>query len=98
MEDQVQVLRQHPHVGDIRRMGMVMAVEMMADPQKAEPYPWQERLGLKAYQHAIERGALLRPLGNVLYCMPPYVIENDEIDFMTQVLMESLEVATGVAV
>jgi adenosylmethionine-8-amino-7-oxononanoate aminotransferase len=98
MEDQVQVLRQHPHVGDIRRMGMVMAVEMMADPQKDEPYPWQERRGLKAYQHAIERGALLRPLGNVLYCMPPYVIENDEIDFMTQVLMESLEVATGVAV
>ena len=36
--------------------------------------PWQERRGLKVFQHALTRGALLRPLGSVVYFLPPYVI------------------------
>lgn len=89
-------LRDHPHVVDVRQLGMVLAVEMMADPERGIPYPWEERRGLRAYQHALERGVLLRPLGNVLYCMPPYVINEGEIVLMIQALVEGVEVATGV--
>ena len=64
----------HPHVAEVRQTGMVLAIEMVQDKASRAPYPWQERRGLKVFQHALERGALLRPLGNVVYFLPPYVI------------------------
>jgi adenosylmethionine---8-amino-7-oxononanoate aminotransferase len=59
-----------------------------------EPFPWQERRGLRLYRHAIERGVLLRPVGNVVYFMPPYVITPEEIDLMVEVAHEGIEKAT----
>ncbi|MBP8184291.1 MAG: adenosylmethionine--8-amino-7-oxononanoate aminotransferase BioA, partial [Pseudomonas sp.] len=60
----------------------------------------QERRGLKVYQHALERGALLRPLGNVVYFLPPYVITPEQIDFLSEVASEGIELAcrTGISV
>ncbi|GAB4190236.1 MAG: adenosylmethionine--8-amino-7-oxononanoate transaminase [Wenzhouxiangellaceae bacterium] len=86
----------HPQVGDVRQTGMVLAIEIMADPATREPYPWQERRGIRAYRHALSRGVLMRPLGNVLYCMPPYVINDEEVDLLMDVMAECVEVATGV--
>src|ERR1700733_14138911 len=65
----------HPHVGEVRQRGMITAIEMVRDKNSREPYPWQERRGLSVYRHALSRGVLLRPIGNVIYFMPPYVIE-----------------------
>ncbi|MFC0338377.1 adenosylmethionine-8-amino-7-oxononanoate aminotransferase apoenzyme [Kushneria avicenniae] len=88
-------LRDHPHVGDVRQTGMVVAIEMVKDKATLEPYDFRERRGLKVFQHAMSRGAMLRPLGNVIYWMPPYVITPEEIDFLGEVTREGLEVATG---
>ena len=59
------------------------------------PYPWQERRGIRVYRHALEQGALLRPLGNVVYFMPPYVIADEEIDRLGEVAISGIERATG---
>lgn len=88
-------LREHPHVGDVRQTGMVVAIEMVKDKATLEPYDFRERRGLKVFQHAMSRGAMLRPLGNVIYWMPPYVITPEEIDFLGEVTREGLAVATG---
>ena len=88
-------LREHPHVGDVRQTGMVVAIEMVKDKATLEPYDFRERRGLKVFQHAMSRGAMLRPLGNVIYWMPPYVITPEEIDFLGDVTREGLDVATG---
>ncbi|REC95225.1 adenosylmethionine--8-amino-7-oxononanoate transaminase [Kushneria indalinina] len=88
-------LREHPHVGDVRQTGMVVAIEMVKDKTTLEPYDFRERRGLQVFQHAMSRGAMLRPLGNVIYWMPPYVITPEEIDFLGAVTREGLEVATG---
>ncbi|HET8552895.1 MAG TPA: adenosylmethionine--8-amino-7-oxononanoate transaminase [Gammaproteobacteria bacterium] len=87
-------LADHPHVGEVRQHGMIVAIEMVKDKAARKPYPWQERRGLKAYQHALTRGVLLRPLGNVMYFMPPYVINDDEIALLGRVAAEALDVAT----
>ena len=73
----VEHLRDHPHVAEIRQCGMILAIELMKDPVTRTPWPWQERRGLRIYQHALERGALIRPLGTTIYFMPPYVIAPD---------------------
>jgi adenosylmethionine-8-amino-7-oxononanoate aminotransferase len=46
------------------------------------------------FQHALERGALLRPLGSVVYFLPPYVITPEQIDFLAEVATEGIDIAT----
>ncbi len=94
MGEAVAGLRDHPHVGEVRQTGMILAIEMVKDKAARTPFPWQERRGLRVYRHALERGALLRPLGDVIYFMPPYVITEEEIAFLAEVAAEGIELAT----
>ncbi len=94
MGEAVEHLREHPHVGEIRQTGMILAIEMVREKDSKTPYPWQERRGLRAYRHALSRGALLRPLGNVIYFMPPYVIEPAEIQALARIAEEGIQLAT----
>ena len=94
MADSTAHLADHPHVAEVRQHGMILAIEMIRDKASREPYPWQERRGLRVYRHALEQGALLRPLGNVIYFMPPYVITPDEIRRLAQIATSGIELAT----
>ncbi len=87
-------LAEHPHVAEVRQTGMILAIEMVRDKATREPYPWQERRGLRVYRHALTRGVLLRPLGNVIYFMPPYVIASEDIRLMAEVAAEGIDLAT----
>ena len=87
--------REHPHVSDVRQIGMIVAIEMVKNKKTREPYAWQERRGRIVYKHALEHGALLRPLGDVVYFMPPYVITPEEIDFLAEVAWEGINLATA---
>jgi adenosylmethionine-8-amino-7-oxononanoate aminotransferase len=88
----------HPNVGEVRQCGMIAALEMVQDRAGRTPYPWQQRRGLHVYRHALSRGVLLRPLGNVVYFMPPYVITPEQIRFMVEVAAEGVELAARAAV
>ncbi|WP_312592812.1 adenosylmethionine--8-amino-7-oxononanoate transaminase [Stutzerimonas nitrititolerans] len=88
----------HPHVAEVRQTGMALAIEMVADKARKTPYPWQERRGLKVYEHALQRGALLRPLGSVVYFLPPYTITEEQIDLLAQIATEGIDIATQASV
>src|SRR5690606_19800244 len=68
----------HPQVADVRQTGMILAIELARDGNPRTPFDAASRVGLRAYRTAVERGVLLRPLGDVLYWMPPYCITEDE--------------------
>jgi len=87
-------LNDHPHVAEVRQTGMIAAVEMVRDKASRTPYDWKERRGLRVYQHALTRQALLRPLGSVTYFMPPYVITAEQIDHLATVAREGIDLAT----
>jgi adenosylmethionine-8-amino-7-oxononanoate aminotransferase len=87
-------LADHPHVAEVRQHGMVVAIEMVKDKVARTPYPWQERRGLRAYRYALDHEVLLRPLGNVMYFMPPYVIDDDEIALLGRVAAGAIDAAT----
>lgn len=95
MATATQTLRDHPHVADVRQHGMILAIEMIQDKQSKTAYPWQERRGLRVYQYGLKNEMLLRPLGNVVYFMPPYIITADEIKQMAEVAMAGIDIATG---
>jgi adenosylmethionine-8-amino-7-oxononanoate aminotransferase len=94
MGTRAQALAEHAHVAEVRQRGMIVAIELVKDKAARVPYPWQERRGLRVYRHGLARGVLLRPIGNVVYFMPPYVITPEEIDLMVSVAEEGIEKAT----
>jgi adenosylmethionine-8-amino-7-oxononanoate aminotransferase len=87
-------LQELPHVAEVRQRGMIVAVEMSRGGDRATPFPWQERRGLRVYRHGLENEALLRPIGNVVYFMPPYVIEPGEIDRLVATAGDGIRNAT----
>jgi adenosylmethionine-8-amino-7-oxononanoate aminotransferase len=93
MHDSVAHLTDHPHVAELRQCGMILAIELMKDPASRTPWAWQERRGLRIYRHALERGALIRPLGTTVYFMPPYVITPEEIELLARIAGEGIELA-----
>ncbi len=84
----------HPHVAEVRQTGMIVALEMVKDKSTRRAYPWQERRGRRACRHALAHQALLRPLGDVIYFMPPYVISEEEIGQLADAAWEGITHAT----
>jgi len=72
------------NVASIRRTGMICAVELKG-------YKSHERIGLKVYQYGLNNGVLLRPLGHVVYFMPPYIITKAECDKMMDTAYEAIK-------
>ncbi len=94
LSNELSDLVDHKHISDVRQVGMIAAIEFVRDKKTREPYPVSERRGLRVYEFALSKGVLLRPLGNVVYFMPPYVIAPDEIELMVRVATEAIDVAT----
>jgi len=88
-------LRTHPHVAEVRQTGMIAAVELVADKASRQPFAAGDRRGLRVYLHGLEHGALLRPLGNVIYFMPPYVVSEAEIDHLVTVAVAGIDRAVA---
>ncbi len=88
-------LRDHPHVADVRQTGMIAAVELVADKATRRPFDSKERRGMRVYLHGLEHGVLLRPLGNVVYFMPPYVVTGQEIDLLVDTAIAGIERAVA---
>ncbi|NCD13422.1 MAG: adenosylmethionine--8-amino-7-oxononanoate transaminase [Epsilonproteobacteria bacterium] len=72
-----------PNVQWVRQTGMIAAVEL-------KEYPLDFRVNLKIFEYAMKKGVMLRPLSNVVYFMPPYVITCKEIERMMDVAYEAI--------
>ena len=88
-------LARHPHVGEVRRKGMMVGVELVRDRATREPYGYQERLGFAVCLAARRHGVLLRPLGNVVVLMPPLSLTVEEARLLTTALEDAVETVTG---
>ncbi len=77
-------------VGDFRQTGMIAAVELVKDKGTKEAFPFEDRVGYKIYQEGLKRGVLMRPLGNVIYFVPPLVISIAEIKMMMDTASECI--------
>jgi len=86
-------LAAHPHVAQVRQAGMIVAIELAADARTRTPFAASERRGLRAYRKALSRGVLLRPLGDVVYWMPPYCVNEEELSLLADVTRDAIEAA-----
>ncbi len=88
-------LRDHPNVADVRQTGMIAAIELVADKSSRRSFPPAERRGLRVYLHGLKHVVLLRPLGDVIYFMPPYVVTTQEIDLLVDTAIAGIELAVA---
>ncbi len=82
--EKLQKFKTLSNVKEIRQTGMIAAVELQG-------YKAEERIGLKVYQYGLENGVLLRPLGHIVYFMPPYIINYEEIDKMIDTAYDAIK-------
>lgn len=73
------------HVGDIRQRGFMVGIELVEDRESKRPYPSGRRVGMRVALEARRHGVLLRPLGDVMILMPPFIITPGEIDALLDV-------------
>ena len=76
----------HPRVRHMRQTGMIWAFDVI----DVEP-----GFGARFHQQALARGLFIRPIGNTVYFMPPYIIEEAEMRFMSEVTLDLLQVMQG---
>lgn len=86
-----EIFKDDPWVGEIRQIGLITAIELVKNKESKEGFPWEKRVGYEIYKIALKKGLLLRPLGNVIYFNPPYIIEKEDIDFMVKTAKESID-------
>ncbi len=85
----------HKNVGEVRSIGLINAIELVKDKTSKEPFEPGLRIGYQVYKKALNRGVILRPLGNVIYFNPPLIIGKDDMDYVTDAALASLKDILG---
>jgi adenosylmethionine-8-amino-7-oxononanoate transaminase len=84
-------MRRLPHVGDVRHIGMIGAVELFRNATTKEPFPLADKMGLRVCAEMRRRGVLTRPIGNTIVLMPPYCITESQLERVLSVLAEAIQ-------
>ena len=87
----------HAHVADVRQCGMIVAFELARNGDRRTPFDPAQRIGLHAYRAALQRGVVLRPLGDILYWMPPYCVDDGQLALLAATTRESIDEAIACA-
>jgi adenosylmethionine-8-amino-7-oxononanoate aminotransferase len=87
-------LEEHPHVFEVRRRGMMVGIELALDAEKGVPYDATARMGHHVILEARRRGVIIRPLGDVVVLMPALSMTEEQIDELTSVTGDAIDVAT----
>lgn len=89
------VLLSHKNVGEIRHLGLIHAIELVADKETKKNLDSSKRVGYQIYKKALQLGLILRPLGDILYFNPPLIITEAEIDEAVSKCLTALEMVLG---
>jgi len=90
-------LADHPHVGDVRQRGLMVGIELVADRATKEPFPERLHVGAEVAMATRPRGAVVRPLGDVVVLMPPLAMSEEELGRLVAATAEAIAEVTTTA-
>ncbi|MCS3528994.1 adenosylmethionine--8-amino-7-oxononanoate transaminase [Chryseobacterium sp. JUb7] len=82
-----EVLKKHENIENVRQTGTIIAWEVKTSHETS----YFNTIGKVFYKEFLDRGIIIRPLGNVMYLVPPYCITSGELDFIYQNIIEVVE-------
>jgi len=85
--DFLQEIKTHPKVKAIRQTGTILAIEWATGGETS----YLSNLRNLLYTYFLDKGIILRPLGNIIYILPPYIISNDDLDYIYQAIKLALD-------
>lgn len=88
-------LAAHPHVGDVRGLGLMAAVELVADKATRADFPPEHKVGSRVLSATLARGMFTRIRGDVYNFAPPYVTSEQQIDRMVEILGAAIDDVFG---
>lgn len=80
----------HPHVGDIRQIGVIVGIELVRNRATKAPYQLTEQIGMKVADEARRLGLLIRPLGHIIVLMPPLSTTTKELRQMVAIVTQAI--------
>ncbi len=94
IERELAPLLSHPHVGEIRQRGILIGIELVQDRATQLAFPSKLRMGHQVTLAARRRGAIIRPIGDVVTLIPAPAMPGDLVRRLCQTLLESIDEAT----
>jgi len=91
-------LADHPHVGDVRQRGLMVGIELVADRATKAPFPERLQVGADVAKATRPRGAVVRPLGDVVVLMPPLAMTEDQLERLVAATAAAIDEVTTSAV
>jgi putrescine---pyruvate transaminase len=94
--DGLNALREHPHVGDVRGLGLIAGMELVADKVERTPYDPSDGVGVRMLKEMRQRGLITRVKGDSILFAPPLIVKRNELDAIVSILEESVIAVCGV--
>jgi adenosylmethionine-8-amino-7-oxononanoate aminotransferase len=88
-------LGDHPHVSEVRGLGLMCAVEFVQDRDTKTPFPAADKVGARINAEAQRRGLFSRHRADIYMLAPPFVITTEQIDRSVDILTESVRSVLG---
>lgn len=90
LQKTAQSLMNSPLVGDVRGHGLMLAVDIVGDKKTKEALPISAKAGDRVFRKCIEKGVIVRPVGDRIVLSPPIIIEEAQVDTIVSALSEAL--------
>jgi len=94
LSELLDMLRELPHVAEVRQIGMIAALNLFEDARRRTPFPAEAQVARRVAMDCIERGLFLRPLGDALYLLPPLAISEEELELAVRTLRDAIVAET----
>jgi 4-aminobutyrate--pyruvate transaminase len=91
MQEELRRFEKHPLVGEVRGVGLVGAVELVADKATKKPFDPLQAVGAFLTKRAVTHGLIVRPLGDSIAFSPPLIITENEIHLMLELFGRALQ-------
>ncbi|WEG16330.1 adenosylmethionine--8-amino-7-oxononanoate transaminase [Alkalihalophilus pseudofirmus] len=95
VKEKLEALKDLPHVGDIRQLGLMVGIELVLNKETKQPFPWVERIGYQTTLEMRKLGMLSRPLGDTIVFMPPYASSYEDLDAMISIMEQAIKETTS---
>lgn len=91
LEQSLEKMRNLPFVGDVRNCGLMAGIELVQNKQTKESFPYEQSIGAKVCAAMRPKGAMLRPLGNVIVLMPAPAMDKETLQTLLGIIEETIQ-------
>jgi 4-aminobutyrate--pyruvate transaminase len=95
MQAELRALSNHPLVGEVRGVGLIAGVELVADKATKRKFDPVGKVGAFVFSRAHEHGLIIRAIGDVIAFCPPLIITEDQVRDMVQRFKQTLDDAAA---